>query len=291
MEGTITGPAPLTMVRVKDIDSIAARKNGRPIRRDRALAGRSCRHRPTTGVPRFVGGICPPDAGRGKIRRVPRPGARARVGARNAERRRSGHARNGRRGSRAARARDRAGRRRAEDAADSARPARRQEHLSRSARRHRRRRGRDLRRRPVPHVRALRRDPRLHGGDACRRVPANTAAIARSSAASPATARSRASSSSPACIACSACRPPRRRDAFTPRPCTVAILPEPDEVEATDLNPAELRVDTYPRVGRRRPARQQDRLGHSHHAPAHAASWSSARTNARSTRTARAPWR
>jgi peptide chain release factor 1 len=27
--------------------------------------------------------------------------------------------------------------------------------------------------------------------------------------------------------------------------CTVAILAEPDEVEATDLNPAELRVDTY----------------------------------------------
>jgi peptide chain release factor 1 len=27
--------------------------------------------------------------------------------------------------------------------------------------------------------------------------------------------------------------------------CTVAILPEPDEVEAADLNPAELRVDTY----------------------------------------------
>jgi peptide chain release factor 1 len=27
--------------------------------------------------------------------------------------------------------------------------------------------------------------------------------------------------------------------------CTVAILPEPDEVEAQDLNPAELRVDTY----------------------------------------------
>jgi peptide chain release factor 1 len=26
---------------------------------------------------------------------------------------------------------------------------------------------------------------------------------------------------------------------------TVAILPEPDEVEATDLNPAELRIDTY----------------------------------------------
>jgi peptide chain release factor 1 len=27
--------------------------------------------------------------------------------------------------------------------------------------------------------------------------------------------------------------------------CTVAILPEPDEVEASDLNPAELRVDTF----------------------------------------------
>src|SRR5688500_850542 len=27
--------------------------------------------------------------------------------------------------------------------------------------------------------------------------------------------------------------------------CTVAILPEPDEVEVTDLNPAELRVDTF----------------------------------------------
>ncbi len=27
--------------------------------------------------------------------------------------------------------------------------------------------------------------------------------------------------------------------------CTVAVLPEPDEVEATDLNPAELRIDTY----------------------------------------------
>jgi peptide chain release factor 1 len=27
--------------------------------------------------------------------------------------------------------------------------------------------------------------------------------------------------------------------------CTVAILPEPDEVEVTDLNPAELRIDTF----------------------------------------------
>jgi peptide chain release factor 1 len=27
--------------------------------------------------------------------------------------------------------------------------------------------------------------------------------------------------------------------------CTVAVLPEPDEVEAKDVNPADLRVDTY----------------------------------------------
>ncbi|MGB5720694.1 MAG: peptide chain release factor 1 [Woeseiaceae bacterium] len=27
--------------------------------------------------------------------------------------------------------------------------------------------------------------------------------------------------------------------------CTVAVLPEPDEIEAVDINPAELRVDTY----------------------------------------------
>ncbi len=49
--------------------------------------------------------------------------------------------------------------------------------------------------------------------------------------------------------------------------CTVAILPELDEVEDVALNPADLRIDTYRSC---RPA-----------------SWSSARTSARSTRTAR----
>ena len=96
-----------------------------------------------------------------------------------------GDARHGPRGNGAPRARHRARRRRAEDAADSARSARRQEHLPRSARGHRRRRGCDLRRRPVPHVLALRRDARLHASRCCRRIPASTAAIARSSAASP----------------------------------------------------------------------------------------------------------
>ena len=41
-----------------------------------------------------------------------------------------------------------------------------------------------------------------------------------------------------------------------------------------------------PRGRRRRPAREQDRLRRAHHPPAHAASWCSARTSARSTRTA-----
>ncbi len=48
--------------------------------------------------------------------------------------------------------------------------------------------------------------------------------------------------------------------------CTVAILPELAEIEAIDLNPAELRVDTFRASRRRRSARQQDRLGDSHHA-------------------------
>ena len=46
-----------------------------------------------------------------------------------------------------------------------------------------------------------------------------------------------------------------------------------------------------PRLGRRRPARQQDRLGGAHHAPADAGSSCSARTSARSPPTARPRWR
>ena len=51
--------------------------------------------------------------------------------------------------------------------------------------------------------------------------------------------------------------------------CTVAILPELEEVEAVELNPADLRIDTFRASGAGRPACQQDRFGHPHHAYSH----------------------
>ena len=49
----------------------------------------------------------------------------------------------------------------------------------------------------------------------------------------------------------------------------VEVLPEVDDnVEVGEIPDDDLRIDTYPLPGRRRPARQQDRLGRSHHAPA-----------------------
>ncbi len=48
--------------------------------------------------------------------------------------------------------------------------------------------------------------------------------------------------------------------------CTVAILPELDEVDDITINPADLRTDTYRSSGCRRPARQQDGFRRAHHA-------------------------
>ena len=48
--------------------------------------------------------------------------------------------------------------------------------------------------------------------------------------------------------------------------CTVAILPELDEVEAVELEPRGAAHRYLPRLGRGQAARQQDRLGHPHHA-------------------------
>jgi len=49
----------------------------------------------------------------------------------------------------------------------------------------------------------------------------------------------------------------------------VAILPELDEVEAIELNPADLRVDTFRAPRRRRSAREQNRFRHPHHSYPH----------------------
>ena len=72
--------------------------------------------------------------------------------------------------------------------------------------------------------------------------------------------------------------------------CTVAILPELEEVEAVDLNPADLRIDTYRSsgAGGQHVNKTDSAIRITHFPPA---SWSNARTSARSTRIARAPCR
>ena len=159
--------------------------------------------------------------------------------------RRSGDARVRRGGTRSGAGADRAlGDAAAGDAA-AARSQRRAQRVPRDPRRHRRRRVGAVRRRPVPHVRALRRAQRLAGRDRvgvarrARRLQGSDRAHRRAAAST------RGSSSNRAAIACSACRRPRRRGASTPRPCTVAVLPEADPVADITINPADLRIDTF----------------------------------------------
>ena len=100
--------------------------------------------------------------------------------------------------------------------------------------------------------------------------PANptSAATRKSSAASSATAPIRSSSSSRAATACSACRKPRRRAASTPRRAPSRCMPEADEVERRQHQSGRPAHRHLPRLRRRRPAHQQDRLGGAHHPPA-----------------------
>ncbi len=51
--------------------------------------------------------------------------------------------------------------------------------------------------------------------------------------------------------------------------CTVAVLPEQDEIDSIDINPGGPARGYLPRFRSRRPACQQDRLGHPHHAHSH----------------------
>ncbi len=89
------------------------------------------------------------------------------------------------------------------------------------------------------------------------------------SRASRARACSRSSSSNQALIACSACRKPRRRAASTPRLRPWRFCPRWTKSKTSiELRDADLKVDTFRASRSGRPARQQDRLGDPHHAPA-----------------------
>ena len=79
----------------------------------------------------------------------------------------------------------------------------------------------------------------------------------------------------------------RRHTSFA----SVWVYPVVDDNIEIEINEADLQVDTYPRLGRRRPARQQDRERHPHHPHADAASSSPARPTAASTATAPPRWR
>jgi peptide chain release factor 1 len=50
--------------------------------------------------------------------------------------------------------------------------------------------------------------------------------------------------------------------------CTVAVMPEADALEEVQINPAEIRVDTYRASGAGGTAHQQDRFGSAHYPPA-----------------------
>ena len=56
----------------------------------------------------------------------------------------------------------------------------------------------------------------------------------------------------------------RRHTSFA----SVFVSPEVDDDIEIEINPADLRIDVYRSSRRRRPARQQDRIGGAHHAPA-----------------------
>ena len=148
-------------------------------------------------------------------------------------------------------------------AAAQGRDGRAQRH-PRNPRRHRRRRGLAVRRRPVPHVRALRRQAGLEGRGRSPRAKARWAATRKSSPRSAAAAPSPSSNSNPACIACSACPTPRRPGRIHTSAATVAVLPEAEDVDI-DINDDDLKIDTMRAQRRRRPARQQDRIGDPHH--------------------------
>ena len=107
------------------------------------------------------------------------------------------------------------------------------------------RRGGDLLRRPVPHVFALRRAPGLAGRDAVGERGASTVATGSDC---PGRGRQRLRQAQVRVRrAPRAQRVPETESQgrIHTSACTVAVLPEPDEQATIEINPADLRVDTY----------------------------------------------
>ena len=147
-------------------------------------------------------------------------------------------------------------------AADRAGRGFRQRHHG-NPRRHRRRRGGPVRRRPLRHVHALRPRPRLEGRGhllqprRAGRLQGNHLQRHRRRRLS-STCATRA-----AAIASSACPRPRQQGRIHTSAATVAVLPEPDEVQVEIKRPGH-RMGTHARRRRGRPARQQDRKRRPH---------------------------
>ena len=98
------------------------------------------------------------------------------------------------------------------------------------------------------------------------------------------TGSSRPSAASTASSACRRSTSAHRRHTSFATVIVAPLLPDDADVE---IDEGDLQDRHLPRAGRRRPAREQDRLRRADHAPADAGSSSSARTSARSRRTSR----
>ena len=152
-------------------------------------------------------------------------------------------------------------------AAGAARPERRAQRDPGGPRRHRRRRGRPVRRRPVPDVRPL------------RRAAALEVELISTSARAPAAASRRRSPRSRGDGAYSRLkfesgvhrvqRVPvtEAQGRIHTSTATVSVLPEADEVEI-QIPDKDLRIDVYRSSGPGRPERQHHRQRGAHHAPA-----------------------
>ena len=137
------------------------------------------------------------------------------------------------------------------------------------------------------HVQPLCREPQLAGRVDQRESAASTAAIGKSSAGWSVAAPSPDSNSSRVPTGCNACRPPRRRAEFTPRPARwPSCRSWPRSIASTSILPICASTPTAPRARAGSTSTRPTRRCASPTCPP--ASWWNARTNVRNTRTAHA---